>query len=497
MNNTKNPISTYMMYAHEDAKYAIELNKHLQLLIQHKYMILWYDHNLESGDLWEEVIKQQIESADVFLVIVTVNLFTSTFIQQVELKRAVERYNNKEAVIIPILADFCFWEPSILGSMEIILPRNSKPISSFVNKGEAFLDIVIGIKATLDHKLANSNIPTSRSITKNYESHFLEQVFVVNGTPKLTFVEPEEYTFIKIALKQAGRGIVIEGPSGIGKTSIALNLLKESKINYTYLSARIPSHINNISQIENLEGVVIIDDFHRLENQMQIKIANYLKFLADCSSKTTKLIIIGIPNTGENLIKISFDLANRVTIFKIGSVDNSTIESLITKGETALNIDFLQKSNIVRESFGSLQVAQLLCQYIAGIQKIEKTQEERFRIELGPYDVIKRIIEDLKPKYDDLLVSLASIGGKRDRTCLKLIEELASSNDGVLNFTHLKSRKPELKNGINQLIKNKILVDFFEKQPRFKKHLLLDVRIPGLIIDDPLDFLTTVDTVYF
>jgi MoxR-like ATPase len=47
----------------------------------------------------------------------------------------------------------------------------------------------------------------------------LEDVFKRSGLPTYTFVEPAEYRHLKIALRTPGRGVVIEGPSGIGKTT--------------------------------------------------------------------------------------------------------------------------------------------------------------------------------------------------------------------------------------------------------------------------------------
>ena len=47
----------------------------------------------------------------------------------------------------------------------------------------------------------------------------LEDVFKRSGLPTYTFVEPAEYNHLKVALRTPGRGLVIEGPSGIGKTT--------------------------------------------------------------------------------------------------------------------------------------------------------------------------------------------------------------------------------------------------------------------------------------
>ena len=50
-------------------------------------------------------------------------------------------------------------------------------------------------------------------------SPLLEEVFKTSGVPSFTFVEPDEYADLVISLRTPGRGAVVEGPSGIGKTT--------------------------------------------------------------------------------------------------------------------------------------------------------------------------------------------------------------------------------------------------------------------------------------
>ena len=51
------------------------------------------------------------------------------------------------------------------------------------------------------------------------EPVYLEDVFKLSGIPTITFVEPNEYKHLYVSIRTAGRGVIIEGPSGIGKTT--------------------------------------------------------------------------------------------------------------------------------------------------------------------------------------------------------------------------------------------------------------------------------------
>ena len=76
-------------------------------------------------------------------------------------------------------------------------------------------------------------------------SPLLEEVFKTSGVPTFTFVEPTEYADLVLSLRTPGRGVVIEGPSGIGKTTAVENALNHlgMEANVTKLSARRPRDV--------------------------------------------------------------------------------------------------------------------------------------------------------------------------------------------------------------------------------------------------------------
>jgi len=76
----------------------------------------------------------------------------------------------------------------------------------------------------------------------------LEDVFKIGGVPTHTFVEPSEYARLKVALRTPGRGLIIEGPSGIGKSTAVTRALAELDADGSVqpLSARDPGDVGYI-----------------------------------------------------------------------------------------------------------------------------------------------------------------------------------------------------------------------------------------------------------
>jgi hypothetical protein len=68
----------------------------------------------------------------------------------------------------------------------------------------------------------------------------IEEIFKVTGVPTHTFVEPSEFGQLKVALRTSGRGVVVEGPSGIGKSTAVTKALEALELDkdVAKLSAR-------------------------------------------------------------------------------------------------------------------------------------------------------------------------------------------------------------------------------------------------------------------
>lgn len=101
----------------------------------------------------------------------------------------------------------------------------------------------------------------------------LEEVFKVSGVPTHTFVEPAEFDSLKVALRTPGRGVVVEGPSGIGKSTGVVRALQALGLadRVTQLSARRIDDVEYIGDLPSLGdfGVVIIEDFHVLPDDLR------------------------------------------------------------------------------------------------------------------------------------------------------------------------------------------------------------------------------------
>ncbi len=228
------------------------------------------------------------------------------------------------------------------------------------------------------------------SLSVSHSPLRLEEVFKIGGVPTYTFVEPAEYARLKVALRTPGRGLIVEGPSGIGKSTAVARALGEleNAASVQQLSARNPGDVGYIEILPTTEnfGTVVIDDFHVLDNG---EIAGLLKRLADTESTRSKLIIVGINRAGDSLIDHAPDLANRLDTIRFEVEPDHKVRELITAGENALNIQIEAKERVVEGAQGSFYLAQLLCHALCTEEGITEAPSTCTKLQL-PYNTVKR-----------------------------------------------------------------------------------------------------------
>jgi hypothetical protein len=130
------PARLFLCYAREDHKWAELLRSHLRPLETTNYLTAFIDGEIEPGSNWNEEIRNQLANADVFLAITSVNLLNSRYAMNVEVPSALDRHMANRLKLVPVIADYCNWEATPLGSLQAV-PRGSngdiKPLVDWSN----------------------------------------------------------------------------------------------------------------------------------------------------------------------------------------------------------------------------------------------------------------------------------------------------------------------------------------------------------------------------
>lgn len=320
----------------------------------------------------------------------------------------------------------------------------------------------------------------------------VEDVFKVSGVPTYTFVRPSAYDRLKVALRTPGRGVIVEGPSGIGKSTAVVKALEDLGLNdrVTSLTARDPMDVEYVGLLPELRdpGIIIIDDFHRLDDSTKALVADLMKITADREEGGRKLVIIGINQAGKALLASSPDLTNRVESIRFEVEPPSLISEMVEAGEAALNVTIRAKPLIVENARGSFYIAQQLC-WNACVSAGVLERPELPTVVDTPYSAVQRsVVARLRERFGDTVRSFARgakirPGGRAPY--LHILRWLAESENWSIDIADEMRRHPSEKTSVGVVLER----GYLEAQaglPNISALLHFDPDTSILSVEDPM-----------
>src|SRR5436305_177515 len=141
----KEPLELFLCYAEEDCALRDKLNAHLAILDRLDLIKVWHNGAIRPGSPWEEEIANHLNTARVILLLVSADFIHSETCYRKEMERAIERHKANEACVIPILLRPVDWKGAPFSVLRK-LPSNERPITSWSNEDEAYMDVTNGIR---------------------------------------------------------------------------------------------------------------------------------------------------------------------------------------------------------------------------------------------------------------------------------------------------------------------------------------------------------------
>src|SRR5712692_5360326 len=131
-------------YAREDQDLMKNLRKHLMPLQRRGLITIWSDTDIDAGDAWEEEIKKHLDTAHIILLLISPDFMASDYCYSTEMERALQRNEQKEARVIPIILRPTAWKGAPFDKLQM-LPSNAKPVTdrrSWQDADEALNDVI-------------------------------------------------------------------------------------------------------------------------------------------------------------------------------------------------------------------------------------------------------------------------------------------------------------------------------------------------------------------
>ena len=138
-------ISVFVSYAHADEKLRKELGKHLSVLERQGLIATWHDRMIGAGAEWAGTIDVRLEKSQIVLLLISSDFIDSRYCYDIEMKRALERHEKRETLVIPVILRPVVLKGSAIANLQA-LPKDARALSEWPSVVAACVDVVDGVR---------------------------------------------------------------------------------------------------------------------------------------------------------------------------------------------------------------------------------------------------------------------------------------------------------------------------------------------------------------
>jgi small GTP-binding protein len=154
-NHASSPLKIFISYSHKDESFKDELVTMLAGLRRRGIVDDWQDRSIEAGDEWYKSIQDAMNGCDLALLLVSADYLASRFIQEEEQPKLLQRRQEMQLRVIPIIMRPCPWQSEpVLKDLQV-LPKDGKAVITF-SKDNGERDQVWADIATVIEKRAKA-----------------------------------------------------------------------------------------------------------------------------------------------------------------------------------------------------------------------------------------------------------------------------------------------------------------------------------------------------
>ncbi|MFN0191051.1 MAG: toll/interleukin-1 receptor domain-containing protein [Aestuariivirga sp.] len=138
----------FISYSHKDEELRNQLEVQLAMLKREGLVEVWHDRRMLAGDRLDWTIDENLNSADIILLLLSPDFLASDYCYKMEKATALQRAQSGQSRLISVVLRPCDWEHTDLPQY-VMTPKDAKPITKWANSDEAFLNVVQEIRRAI------------------------------------------------------------------------------------------------------------------------------------------------------------------------------------------------------------------------------------------------------------------------------------------------------------------------------------------------------------
>ncbi|NQU20766.1 MAG: TIR domain-containing protein [Candidatus Nealsonbacteria bacterium] len=149
MDERRGALRVFFSYSHKDERLRDELETHLKILERRGLIATWHDRQIAAGEEWKGEIDENLERAEIVLLLVSAAFVASDYCYDVEMTRALERHESGEARVVPVILRDCLWQKAPFGKLQA-LPTDGKAVAKWRDKDTVWRNVAEGIELVVE-----------------------------------------------------------------------------------------------------------------------------------------------------------------------------------------------------------------------------------------------------------------------------------------------------------------------------------------------------------
>jgi hypothetical protein len=121
-----------------------DLKDHLSSLERNELITIWDHGNIRAGTEWKQAMETYLNEAQIILLLASSSFIASDYCYYTQIQRAIERHEQKEARVIPIILRPVYLDIPPFDKL-LALPDENKPVSEWTPQDKGFANVVAGI----------------------------------------------------------------------------------------------------------------------------------------------------------------------------------------------------------------------------------------------------------------------------------------------------------------------------------------------------------------
>jgi hypothetical protein len=132
-------LNGFVSYSHQDHRMLAGFRPHLAAIRRAFDVRMWTDHDIHAGTKWEPQIAAAIESAQIFVLMITPDFIASDYVYEKEIPAIQQQMREVGALVLPVVLKRCIWQ-MIAAALQATPTQNGRvlPVSDWRPRENGF-----------------------------------------------------------------------------------------------------------------------------------------------------------------------------------------------------------------------------------------------------------------------------------------------------------------------------------------------------------------------